>query len=112
MIQNTTPSSPRTEPASHEEIDRKLTEIYGVRQEGDIVVLFQTGCAMWGRSELLEQMEPAEGGGENNAIAEMLAGNPEYWPQDAGYDATVGCLDVRRLPIVADDIRHVGFQRP
>ena len=38
MIQNSTPSSPRTEPASHEEIDRKLTEIYGVRQEGDIVV--------------------------------------------------------------------------
>lgn len=53
-----------------------------------------------------------EGGSENKVLAELLARNPEYWPADAGYNAPIGCLDVRRLPDVAAELMAIGFDEP
>ncbi len=52
----------------------------------------------------------AAGGGEGNAaIAEILAKNPEYWPEGAGYDGVIDCLDVRRLPEVTEELVKIGL---
>ncbi len=46
---------------------------------------------------------------ENTAISGMIARNPEFWPADAGYDDSIACLDVSRLPDVARELVGVGF---
>jgi membrane dipeptidase len=44
-----------------------------------------------------------------SAVLDFFAKNPGYWPQDAGYDGALGCLDVRRLPDVTGELAKVGF---
>ena len=44
-----------------------------------------------------------------HSIAALLAEHPEVWPKDAGYDRPVQCLDVRRLPEVAEELATIGF---
>jgi membrane dipeptidase len=52
----------------------------------------------------------AEGdAGDNQAVLDLFASSPDYWPVNAGYDGTVGCLDVRRLPEVTEELVGVGF---
>ncbi len=46
---------------------------------------------------------------ENKALQEMFSSSPEYWPDDAGYDDTVSCLHVRRLPDVVAELLALGF---
>lgn len=46
---------------------------------------------------------------ENNALRDMFASHPGYWPDDAGYDDTVSCLHVRRLPEVTAELLAIGF---
>jgi len=48
---------------------------------------------------------------ENTSILELFDSHPEYWPDDAGYDGSVTCLHVNRLPEVADELRKVGFDQ-
>ncbi len=50
---------------------------------------------------------PSVDGGES--IAEMILQDTSYWPPDAGYDASVSCLDIRQLPAVADELAAIGF---
>jgi len=45
----------------------------------------------------------------NTAVLGLFAKNPDYWPKNAGYDGALGCLDVRRLPEVAEELAKVGF---
>lgn len=54
-------------------------------------------------------MDEKESGGGRDAIEEMLAKYPDYWPKGAGYDGEVSCLDVRCLPEVTRELSHVGF---
>ncbi len=54
-------------------------------------------------------LEAEEGADENRAIAKMLAQSPRFWPKNAGYDDTIACLDVRRLPEVTEELVAVGF---
>jgi membrane dipeptidase len=35
--------------------------------------------------------------------------DPYYWPDDAGYDTEFGCLDVRSLPSITEELTAVGF---
>lgn len=50
--------------------------------------------------------DPTEGGlGEGGDESE----NQYYWPADAGYGGTFGCLDVRRMPDIAQELDIVGF---
>ncbi len=52
----------------------------------------------------------ATGDAENSkAVLDMFARNPEYWPKNAGYDGTIGCLDVRRLFEVTEELAKIGF---
>ena len=39
----------------------------------------------------------------------MVDCNPYYWPEGCGYDRPTQCLDVRRLPEVADELAKLGF---
>ena len=39
----------------------------------------------------------------------MIAQDASYWPADAGYDSSITCLDVRRLPDVAVALQDTGF---
>ena len=54
-------------------------------------------------------IDDGSGGDENSAISDMIARNPEFWPDDAGYDESIACLDVRRLPEVAQELAGIGF---
>ncbi len=49
--------------------------------------------------------------GGGNALLEMFAKYPDYWPEGAGYDGEVSCLDVRHLPEVASELAQAGFNR-
>jgi len=52
----------------------------------------------------------AKGDAANSqAVLDLFARNPEYWPESAGYDGTIECLDVRRLPEVTEELARVGF---
>jgi len=46
---------------------------------------------------------------DEDATETLLAGSSYYWPEDCGYDRPTRCLDVRRLPDVADELRKTGF---
>ncbi|MEM7426831.1 MAG: membrane dipeptidase [Pseudomonadota bacterium] len=50
---------------------------------------------------------PSVDGGDS--IAEMILQDPGFWPPDAGYDASVSCLDIRQLPAVARELAEIGF---
>ena len=52
-----------------------------------------------------------DGSEENTAVLDLFATSPEYWPENAGYDGTVGCLDIRRLPEVTEELATVGFDK-
>ena len=53
-----------------------------------------------------------QGDGHNvDPFLEMFAKYPEYWPQGAGYDGEIGCLDVRCLPEIARELGRVGFSQ-
>jgi membrane dipeptidase len=54
-------------------------------------------------------LEPDAGGTGNTALMDMFDSHPGYWPDDAGYDDTVSCLHVGRLPEVAAELLRVGF---
>jgi membrane dipeptidase len=54
-------------------------------------------------------LEPGEGSAESEALVEMFATSPDYWPTEAGYDGNVGCLDIRRLPEVVPELQRLGF---
>jgi len=46
---------------------------------------------------------------DEDATETLVAGDAYYWPEGCGYDSPTRCLDVRRLPAVADELRNVGF---
>lgn len=50
-----------------------------------------------------------EGDDGNEALSRLFAASPEYWPACGGYDGTVSCLDVRRLPEVTEELVAIGF---
>ncbi len=39
----------------------------------------------------------------------MISRNPEYWPEDAGYDDSITIMDIRLLPEVTAELSKVGF---
>ncbi len=56
-------------------------------------------------------LEADEGASENKAVLELFAADPGYWPDDAGYDGSVGCLNIRRLPEVTEELVRIGFDK-
>jgi membrane dipeptidase len=46
---------------------------------------------------------------DEEATEDLVANGSYYWPAECGYDRPARCLDVRRLPEVARELRHVGF---
>ena len=56
-----------------------------------------------------ENYESESAAKENMAVLDLFATSPEYWPENAGYDGTVSCLDIRRLPEVTEELATVGF---
>ena len=54
-------------------------------------------------------LEAEESADKNKTVLEFFAKSPEYWPENAGYDGTIGYLDVRRLPEVTQELVGVGF---
>ena len=45
----------------------------------------------------------------DDALAALLASNPEYWPADAGYDSSISILPISEIPRVIEELRAVGF---
>jgi membrane dipeptidase len=56
-------------------------------------------------------LEAKDGADESKAITDLFAKSTNHWPESAGYNGTVGCLDVRRLPEVAKDLADIGFDQ-
>ena len=56
-------------------------------------------------------LEAKDGADESKAITDLFAKSTDHWPESAGYNGTVGCLDVRRLPEVAKDLADIGFDQ-
>jgi len=52
-------------------------------------------------------VDAAQGAQAHSAI--MLDRNAYYWPAGCGYERPAQCLDVRRLPEVADELVKLGF---
>ncbi len=50
---------------------------------------------------------PSPDGGDG--IAEMILQDASFWPPEEGYDSSVSCLDIRRLPAVAEELAAIGF---
>jgi len=48
---------------------------------------------------------------ENTAVMELFESSPEYWPSDAGYDGSIGCLHIRYVDEIAVELQRVGFDR-
>ena len=56
-------------------------------------------------------LDANEGAVESNAVLEFFATNRGYWPEDAGYDDSVSCLNIKRLPEVVEELIAVGFDQ-
>lgn len=56
-------------------------------------------------------LDAERGAEENEAVLEFFAANRGYWPEDAGYDDSVSCLNIKRLPEVAEELLAVGFDQ-
>lgn len=54
---------------------------------------------------------PSLPGDEDNdeGIAQLIAQNSHFWPESAGYDGSISCLDICELPAVARELEAVGF---
>ena len=50
---------------------------------------------------------PDDDGGD--AVADIIASDRRYWPEDAGYDRPVRILHIRYLPEVTAELAEVGF---
>ncbi|MCP4764701.1 MAG: hypothetical protein GY875_00340 [Gammaproteobacteria bacterium] len=48
---------------------------------------------------------------ENTSVLDLFDSNPEYWPDDAGYDGSITCLHVKHLANVVNELRKVGFDQ-
>ena len=48
---------------------------------------------------------------ENTSVLELFDSHPEYWPENAGYDGSVTCLHISRLPEVVDELYKLGFDQ-
>ena len=59
----------------------------------------------------LDYAPSLDSGKDMDAVADLVDDNPHFWPKEAGYDGTIGCLPVRRLPEVAEELRAIGFDR-
>lgn len=56
-------------------------------------------------------LEQVPDSNENTSVLDLFSSYPGYWPENAGYDGLVTCLQVSRLPEVADELRKVGFDQ-
>ena len=91
-----------------------VDEIDLVRAQGGMAVTFDIEGmnALDGRLELVQlyydpDVDAAQGAQAHSGI--MLDRNAYYWPAGCGYERPAQCLDVRRLPEVADELAKLGF---